>query len=671
MRIGIGIDTGGTYTDTVAYDFDTKAVMGSAKALTTKEDLTHGILGALDGLPPDLLTRAELVSLSTTLATNACVEDKGGHARLIFLGGDRDIIDKLGGAYGLPASRDMHIQEAYTTFSGEVTREADWALLRAHLAETDYSGCTGVGIVESNAIKNGGVVEKAAKAVLRETCGLPVVCGYELFNALNCLQRASGTLLNARLFPVIQEFLDAIKASLAQRGIHAAVVMMRSNGTLMSEAFAADRPVETLLCGPAASVMGASGLADAPNSIIVDMGGTTTDIALIKDGMPVSAVGGVRIGKWRTFVDGLYVKTLGLGGDSAVHTTENNVRLESYRIVPLCVAAEAHPQILANLRALDESQAMHTFPLHEHYILVRSIDGNPHYSEREQAFCRALQNGPLSLREAPAAIGMDMYSIDVSRLIKEGIVQLCGLTPTDIMHIRGDFSRYSAEASTLAAQFAARNLNCSVDELCTRVYDEIKRKLYHSIISSIWENRNPDFFKNGMHKDLEDRIDECWHEARGGYVNPLASMAFHTTFPIVGIGAPIKVFLPDVAAALGTQAIVAEHYEVANALGAIVGSIAATCTVSIRPGVDSDDIDCFHVFAPSGRQTFADLAAAEAFAADEAAKGAIDEARKRGAVGELTVTCDVAANDAPMRDGTVYLGAEVSAQAVGQFAATE
>ena len=68
MKLGIGIDTGGTYTDAVIYDFESRKILGSAKSLTTKNDLTIGILGAIDGLPLELLRKAEVISLSTTLA---------------------------------------------------------------------------------------------------------------------------------------------------------------------------------------------------------------------------------------------------------------------------------------------------------------------------------------------------------------------------------------------------------------------------------------------------------------------------------------------------------------------------------------------------------------------------------------------------------------------------
>ena len=86
MKLGIGIDTGGTYTDAVIYDFTNQEILACAKALTTREDLSVGIGGALDGLPKEYLQKAQLVSLSTTLATNACVENKGGRARLLLMG---------------------------------------------------------------------------------------------------------------------------------------------------------------------------------------------------------------------------------------------------------------------------------------------------------------------------------------------------------------------------------------------------------------------------------------------------------------------------------------------------------------------------------------------------------------------------------------------------------
>lgn len=96
--IGLGIDTGGTCTDAVIYDLAQNTVLASAKTPTTKEDLKTGIRNVLDRLPQDLLSSCRTLALSTTLATNACVEGKWGNGRLILIGLDRNILRRGTGA---------------------------------------------------------------------------------------------------------------------------------------------------------------------------------------------------------------------------------------------------------------------------------------------------------------------------------------------------------------------------------------------------------------------------------------------------------------------------------------------------------------------------------------------------------------------------------------------
>ena len=663
MKLGIGIDTGGTYTDAVIYDFESGAILGAAKSLTTKNDLTVGILGAIDGLSVDLAKQAKIISLSTTLATNACVEDKGGRAKLIFFGGDRKVIDKLGRQCGLPDSDEICIQESYTTFSGEIEREPDWELFDRQ-TDTGFENLDGVGIIEINAMRNGAVVEKQARERFLKKHNLPVVCGHELFNELNCLKRGAGTLLNASLFPVIREFLDAVKTALSVRDIHPeSLVIVRSDGTLMSEEFATLRPVETLLCGPAASALGCAHLADSPNSIVVDMGGTTTDIAIIKDGRAVSVTNGVSIGKWKTFVNGLYVKTFGLGGDSAVHYNSNGLYLEEFRVVPICIAAARYPSVIENLQKLEKRK--HTRFLYEHYMLVRDIDEGDRYTQEEKSFCRVLCNGPLPIMEAAAAVGKDIYTLQLKRLLKEGIVQVCGLTPTDIMHIRGDYCKYNTEASRLAAEFAAFNLGITVDELCDTVYDEVKKKLYINIVKSMLENKYPDYLKNGINNDVERFILENYRAVKSGKPDPLFSTMFTTGYTLIGAGAPIRVFLEDVAKMLGTRAYIPENHHVANALGAIVGSICATCTVEILPNADPAKPWHYTVYGKQGSVGFKELSDAVDHAIAEACRQAEAEAQKRGAGNQIQVSYEINTNQAETPDLTIYLGTAVTAYASG------
>ena len=127
MAYGIGIDTGGTYTDAVIYDFETGSVLAKGKSPTTHENLMLGIGAALDLLPRKLLEQAAVVSLSTALATNACVENKGGRARLVLVGTEQSTLERVGAdkKYGLDYD-DVLCVETRTSYDGKLAEQPDW-----------------------------------------------------------------------------------------------------------------------------------------------------------------------------------------------------------------------------------------------------------------------------------------------------------------------------------------------------------------------------------------------------------------------------------------------------------------------------------------------------------------------------------------------------------------
>jgi len=674
-RLGIGIDTGGTYTDAVIYDFTEKKPVAAAKALTTRQDLSIGILEALSRLPEDSLKQAELISLSTTLATNACVEEKGGRAKLVFLGGDEKTINEFGGKYGLPPADEIYIQECFSTFEGKIEKDPDWDFFGKSIVE-QFNNLDGAGIIEIFAMRNGGVLEKKAREIFQEKLSIPVVCGHELFSDLNCLQRAAGALLNARLIPIIREFLDAIAKSMAERRINAKSVIVRSDGSLMSGNFTRMRPVETLLSGPAASISGGILLSGEKDCIIIDMGGTTTDIALVRDEEPVMAEDGISVGRWKTFVKGFAIRTFGLGGDSAVHygedhlfregVSEEKLYLEKFRVVPLCTAGAKYPELIDRLKSLADSHTRHSFYLYEHYLLntgIRDRDAGL-YTDSEKRLCGALEHGPLSLKEAASAMGTDIYGFRPERLLSGGVIQVSGFTPTDAMHITNDFSAYSAEASYQAARHIAFNLGIAVEELCSLVYDEVKRKLFFSICQTLLENQDRNFEKKVNEKDAEYFIRQSYKSAKEGKTNAFLSFNMGTPLPLVGLGAPIRTFLEDVARFLGTRAVVPEHYEVANAVGAVAGKIRASCRTEIRPDYDAAGINEYRVFGYNSNGSFKKLSEAEVFAAAQAEAGAGTEARRRGGSGELTVVREYRRHEGSSKEGSIYLGTTVIARAI-------
>ncbi len=647
MKLGIGIDTGGTYTDAVIYKFDTKEVLSAAKALTTKNDLSVGIVNALRKLDQSLLPQAEVAALSTTLATNACVEGKGGRAKLLFLGLDEETLRRVGGKYGLDGSDEVRAYPGAGSFDGQVLPSPDWERITAE-ARDWLADADGLGIVELYAMNNGAVAEREAKERLLALRDLPTVCSSELFSGLNSVQRGSGTLLNAKLVPIIREFMDAVARAFRALGIDAPIVVVRSDGSLMSESFSRLRPVETILCGPAASVLGGVELAGRKDSVIVDMGGTTTDVSLVKAGRPVRVRSGIQIGTWRTFVRGVQIDTFGLGGDSAIRLKGSDFELCTDRVLPLSLLGKEHPEIIPVLQSLLDSKYIHTRPIHEFYTLVRDISGQPGYSEEEKVFCQALKDGPLDIRSAAAAVGTDIYWLKADRLEAEGVVLRSGLTPTDFMHLCGDFDAYDPKAAELAAFYLLRCMHRKLTEaelkkLCTEVYDRVKKKLYCSLTRILLMDRYPELREEGLGPQLEKIISRRWEDLKDGRGSPgYFDADFTTTAALVGIGAPIHIFLPDVARALGAECIIPPNAGVANAVGAVVGNISAEAEVELRPNHTADGIHGYFVFASDRQELIRDRAKAEERCRALAKELAEEEARKRGVVGDIRVTVEAA-----------------------------
>ena len=145
--IGIGIDTGGTYTDAVIYNLEKREIIAGAKSLTTREDLKKGIKKVIEKLPEEFIKETELLALSTTLATNTCVEDKGERAKLIFIGVSEKTFDEVGESYGIKNKEDVYFLDCTISSAKEKCTEPDWEKLKKDVPEI-IKGCAGISIVQ-------------------------------------------------------------------------------------------------------------------------------------------------------------------------------------------------------------------------------------------------------------------------------------------------------------------------------------------------------------------------------------------------------------------------------------------------------------------------------------------------------------------------------------------
>jgi N-methylhydantoinase A/oxoprolinase/acetone carboxylase beta subunit len=635
MTYGLGIDTGGTYTDAVIYDFEQSAVACTAKSITIKEDLKIGINDAIGQLDPVLLAKVSLVSLSTTLATNACVEGKGSRAKLVMIGCDRIVVERYGDEYGLPSPEEIIFLDGGHNLKGEVMKEPDWDFLKAAvmacMREVDVFA-----VVELWGVRDNEFERKAQDMILNWT-GMQTVCGYELTGEINSLKRSASAMLNAQLIPIINDFLNAVKISLEQKDILAPLVIVRGDGSLMSEDFARGKPVETLLCGPAASVAGGIGLTGEKNCIIIDMGGTTSDIAIVKGGVPKLTMEDSNIGKWKTGMKSILINTVGLGGDSLIrHNDHGNLDIGPVRAAPLSWAAAKWPQLLPQMKILFHGNKKHTISLCEFFYLVRDITEDPFYNKEEKAIANALKSGPLSVTKLAKVTESSIYDLKTKRLEQYGAIMRCGLTPTDIMHLTGAFTGWEKDAAVFGASIMARQIDLTLEELIALVNRKVKEKLYYHIVQMLLEDEDPNLTRGGVSKQLDYLVSTCFknriHPCAESKEKPdFLRYAFTTDAVLVGIGAPIHIYLPDVARVLGTTASIPENAAVANAIGAITGNVMVEESILIRPVYSPSGITGYLGFSTHGKMKFSNHASALEWAKVKARELAVDSSKARGA----------------------------------------
>lgn len=669
--IGIGIDTGGTYTDAVAYDMDTKEILCSGKALTTKAQLEIGIANALDTLAEEYVKEAQMLALSTTLATNACVENKGSRAKLLMIGVDKEFMENSSHTYARYGFHDLTqlvVIDARPEKIYKDARDPDWQEFSRMIPKA-FGECGCVGVVQMFPNVNGGRFEKTAKELMEKQLSVPITMAHEMFDDVDVLKRGAGTLLNARLIPIIEEFFKAVKCVLDQRGLHIPIAIVRSDGSLMSELIAREAPVETLLSGPAASVVGGGAMAQVENALIVDMGGTTTDIALIRDKVPVMARKGISIGKWKTMVKGLYVETFGLGGDSAVRYQKGKMFIDSQRVVPLSLLAQEYPQIIKKLKRLVNYGQTHTQWLHEFYVLQKDIAGKSGFTESEQRICAALKQEPLMTEELAAVMECDVYSLHTKRLEEEGVLIKSGLTPTDMMIIKGDFEIYDPAAAQLAGSFLARNINMDEKEIPDQVYDLVVKKMYCNIVRILLQQKYPKKEKICREKSVQKFVEWCYQDAKEAEKDPLLSMSFTTRMPLVGVGAPIHIFLPRVAQLLGTEVIIPDEAPVANALGAIASQVITKVQVRIAAVYEGAVFKGFSVFEGIRKHMFEEYADAEAFAVEFGKAQIVDKAQRWGSSQSPEVSIEVDQIRSKALESEIMFESIVTVRAMDQFQA--
>ncbi len=639
-ELALGIDAGGTFTDAVLYEFSAGKLLSKAKAITTHGHLVDGITEALSLLDSDLFDRVSYTCLSSTLATNAIVEGRGLPVGLILM----PYHEGMAAGIMTPLFRCIG---GRTSIEGVVDSDVDEAEVLEAARDLAAQGAASFAVSGYGSVRN-PTHESQVKDVLRRHFDLPIVCGHELSGKLNFIARAHTAVLNARLLPIVSDLLNSVEDVLAAEGVGGPLFVVRGDGAIMRKDVARERAIETVLSGPAASAAGGRFLTGNRDALVVDMGGTTTDIAALTDGRIALSPEGAQVGRWRTSVAAADIETSGLGGDSAVRpAARNGLQVGPERVLPISYLAAHNPGVCEELAGLVDQQADGGLSpsMFDFLVLVGRPEGLG-LDEQEKRIVEHLSQQPHSRPALSKACGsMAPQLLRTKRLERVGLVRRAGVTPTDALHVLGDYSPYDVAAARLALTALGRFIGMSPEEVASAVRDETERLLALAIMrrelsddgiddgAAAFEQALP-LLNRILDGDGDGAFRVLWQQRR----------------PVIGIGAPVSAFLPSACLRLGIDAIIPPDADVANAVGAATSQVVVSGRMRIRPG----EFGCYVLYGPEGRSEFARLADAQEAARD----GVVTLVRRRAltfGTDEQMVRVDVARRVGRLQDGSTQL----------------
>jgi N-methylhydantoinase A/oxoprolinase/acetone carboxylase beta subunit len=661
MAIFLGVDTGGTYTDAVILDEGANRILGKAKALTSRHDLAVGIGQAVDAAIAAAGVAAQdvaLVSLSTTLATNALVEGQGARVALVFLGFDDSDLSRGGLTEALKGDPVIRLPGGHTHAGTEVT-PLDLTLLEL-LVREQADEVSGFAVAAQFATRN-PAHEIAARDLIRRVTGRPVTCSHELSANLNGPKRALTAVLNARLIGMIDRLVAACERHLVQLGIDAPLMVVRGDGALISAAMVRERPIETILSGPAASIVGARWLTGEPDALVSDIGGTTTDVALLRDGLPEIDPEGARVGGFRTMVEAVAMRTSGLGGDSEVHLVteglKGGLRLGPRRLMPVSLLAVDHgPMVHAALDRWLSSDA------------VGEMDGRfvvPMTGQRGGLNARDLAvldriNQPMPMAQALTS-RLEVAALE--RLVARGLVMLSGVTPSDASHVLGRLSDWDGAAAEKALRLMARRRTGAGERfaqgseaLARAIVDQLTQQTVDCLLEAAFAE-DPAFAADPPEALARHALARLGLDRHRGVVETTLRLGV----PVIGLGASAPSYYGAVGDRLGCRMILPEHAGVANAIGAVAGQVSQRATGTISAPAEGR----FVAHLAEGVQVFTSSEAALAALESALVAEASDRAREAGAV-DLRLTVDRDVKEVEIEGRTMFIEAKVTVTASGR-----
>ena len=334
----LGLDVGGTFTDAVI--IDGHRVVSTAKRRTTKDNLMQGIGEALDAVLDSCDTsNIEQVTLSTTVVTNTIVEEKEQVVDLYVVTGPGRNVDDI-----FPVS-PIYLQ-GYTDHRGIVVERTSTDGVRGIARMVQERSGTDLAAVSAKFGVRNPQEELSITETLQETYNT-LSNGSLLSGSLNFPRRTISAYFNSAVTPIFTVFKKNVEDALSVRNIKAPLHILKADGGSLPMEHMVSRPVETAFTGPAATVLGLSALGTIGNmhTVALDIGGTTTDISLWKQGKPLMTKNGVSIREYPSAVRSFAVTSVGIGGESVVRIVDGKITVGPERVGPSAALGGHEPTL--------------------------------------------------------------------------------------------------------------------------------------------------------------------------------------------------------------------------------------------------------------------------------------------------------------------------------------
>jgi N-methylhydantoinase A len=357
MSHRLGIDVGGTFTDFLVLGDDVQLVH---KTSSTPDDPSRGVAQGLQEIADrlgvglrELVAGIDLIVHGTTVSTNAALTGGGARTGAILTDGFRDTLRLRDGTRETPydnrltpprplAPRERTIGVPERTGpEGQVLKPLDEDALRAAAATLREDGVEAVAISFLHAPQNDAHERRALEIVGEEMPGAYVTASHDLLSQIRYYPRTSTTVLNAYVGPIISRYMTALTRRLDDLAFGGVLLIMQSNGGVATPAEVSRRAALSLLSGPAAGPtaglehLARAGIADC---LTVDMGGTSFDVALVKDGRPATMTDGT-VASWPLALPTIDIHTIGAGGGSIASVDEGGL----LHVGPQSAGAEPGP----------------------------------------------------------------------------------------------------------------------------------------------------------------------------------------------------------------------------------------------------------------------------------------------------------------------------------------